>query len=250
MSESQGSGDAPRRRRLPGGRWAHLAGAALIVALGAGCFALGWTLRPPPGQPSAVAYGGLRVVAINAHLASAEPGYVYLAGDSYMELFAPEPLPCGREVVNGGVGGAKAGDYLRFLDRIHMPKAPSSILLSIGLNNLLKKSNPGGEAALASFRSAADALVARLASTGARIVIVAIPPLPEASVKFFDAASIETYTQVLRDICTARGCSVRDVFAQARDGAFWRAKPGLPSDGLHLANLRHYYRSLHAELCR
>ena len=252
MSVTDASDDsaAPRRWRLPDGWPARLAIALFAFAIGAGSFALGWALRPSP-RISAVAYGGERVFAINAHLANAAPGYVYLAGDSYMELFAPEPLPCGREMVNGGVGGAKAGDYLRFLELIRMPAAPSAILLSIGLNNLLKKSNPGGEAALATFRTSADALVARLASTGASIVVVAIPPLPDATAKYFDAPSIGTYTQVLRDVCATRGCTVRDVFAEARDGAaFWRAKPGVPSDGLHLSNLRGYYRGVYAELCR
>lgn len=234
----------------PRRRWARLAVVLLAFALSAGAFSLGWGLRPPPSQPSAVAYGNLRVFAINAHLANVTPGYVYLAGDSYMELFAPEALPCGREVVNGGVGGSKSGEYLRFLDMITLQPPPAAVLLSVGLNSLLKKSDPGAASAIAAFRESSDALIRRLGEGGAKVVVVAIPPLPEEVARKFDTASLETYSDVLRDICTARGCTVVDVFKEARDGVFWRAKPGLAPDGLHLANLRRYYRGAYGELCR
>lgn len=237
---------------IPGRRRGTMAFVVALVAfaLGAGAFALGWALRPPPSQPSAVAYGNLRVFAINAHLANVKPGYVYLAGDSYMELFAPETLPCGREVVNGGVGGSKSGEYLRFLDRITLQPPPAAVLLSVGLNNLLAKSKPSSESAIAAFRESSDALVRRLGEGGAKVTIVAIPPLPEAIAYKFDTAGLETYTQILRDVCAKRGCTVVDVFADARDGVFWRAKPGLAPDGLHLGNLRGYYRAAYGELCR
>lgn len=230
-------------------KWARIAVVLLAFAAGAGAFGLGWALRPP-SQPSAVAYGNLRVFAINAHLANVAPGYVYLAGDSYMELYAPEPLPCGREIVNGGVGGSKSGEYLRFLDRIALQPPPAAVLLSIGLNSLLKKSDPSSPANIAAFRGSSDALIRRLGEGGAKIVVTAIPPLPERVEKKFDTEGLETYTQVLRDICKARGCTVMDVFKDARDGVFWRAKPDLSPDGLHLANLRQYYRTAYAELCR
>jgi lysophospholipase L1-like esterase len=228
--------------------WTRVALVLLAFAIGAGSFVLGWALREPP-RLSAVSYGGERIFAINAHLATAPPGYVYLAGDSYMELYRPEALPCGREIVNGGVGGAKAGEYLRFLDLIRLQPPPAAILLSVGLNNLLKKSNPSGSAALAAFRDAADALIRRLGEGGAKVVVVAIPPVAKDTAKFFDVEAIETYTNALRGICAKRGCQVRDVFAEARDGVFWRAKPGLAPDGIHLADLRRYYRKVYDELC-
>lgn len=241
----------PRRRRiLPEDRRTLALVVLVAFLLGAGSFALGWALRPTLPRLNAVLYGGERVFAINAHLSQVPKDYVYLAGDSYMELFPPETLPCGREVVNGGVGGAKAQDYLRFLDRIRLEPPPAAILLSVGLNNLLKKSNPGGPGALSAFRDASDRLVARLRETGARVVVIAIPPVPIETAKFFDVDSIGTYTQVLRDICTKRGCTVQDVFSGARDGTVWRAKPGLSADGLHLSNLRGYYRAAYGELCR
>lgn len=242
---SEGGLGAARSRR----RWVGLAIGAAAFALGAGSFALGWALRPAQ-RLSAVTYGTERVFAINAHLAHVSPGYVYLAGDSYMELYAPEPLPCGREIVNGGVGGAKAGDYLRFLDLIRLQPPPSAVLLSVGLNNLVKKSNPGGPASLAAFRTASDSLIRRLGEGGAKVVVVAIPPVPQEIAKHFEVESIEPYTQALREICAARGCTVLDVFADARDGVFWKAKPGLAADGLHLSDLRRYYRRAYDDLCR
>lgn len=244
--DKEREGKAERRQAGRRGRIALALGA---FALGAAGFGLGWALRPAP-HISAVVYGNERLFAINAHLADAPPGYVFLAGDSYMELYSPEPLPCGREIVNGGVGGAKAGDYLRFLDSIRFRSPPSAVLLSVGLNNLLKKSNPGGPASLAAFRASAEALIRRLGETGARVVVVAVPPVPLQTAKYFDVDSIETYTQVLRDICAAQGCTVKDVFAEARDGALWQAKAGLSADGLHLSNLRRYYRGAYEELCR
>lgn len=231
------------------GRSFRAALALTAITFVAGAFALGWFLRPAP-RISAIQYGGERVFAINAHLASVKQPYVYLAGDSYMELYAPEPLPCGRDVVNGGVGGSKAGDYLRFLDLIQMPNPPATILLSVGLNNLLKKKNPGGASSLNAFKADSDALIARLGANGAKITVIAIPPVPQPSAKFFDTASIKTYTKVLADICQARGCAVREVFGSARDGEYWRAKPGAAADGLHLSNLRQYYREVYQDLCR
>lgn len=234
----------------PRGKWVRLAIGLGAFAVGAGAFALGWALRPPPVQPSAVAYGNMRVFTINAHLATVKPGYVYLAGDSYMELYAPEALPCDREVVNGGVGGAKSGEYLRFLDRITLQPRPAAVFLSIGLNNLLKKSNPTSPSAVAAFRESSDALIRRLGEGGAKVVVIAVPPVPEGVARKFDTAGLEIYNQVLLDICAARGCTVRDVFAEARDGVFWLAKPGTSVDGLHLAHLRRYYQAAYADLCR
>jgi lysophospholipase L1-like esterase len=243
---------------MPAARWRKFLprsrrGIGVLVAataFAAAAFGLGWFLRPPPSQPSAVAYGMLRLTAIAAHLGSVKPPYVLLAGDSYMELYTPEPLPCGREIVNAGVGGAKAGDIPRFLDHLPLDPPPSAVLLSIGLNNLLKKLRPSEIATRDAFRDAATTLVRRLGTGGAKVVVIAIPPVPEATAKHFDLPMLEAYDGILRQICQQQGCRHVDVFADARDGEYWRAKPGLAKDGLHLADLRRYYRRAYPDLCR
>ncbi|TDR89667.1 SGNH/GDSL hydrolase family protein [Enterovirga rhinocerotis] len=225
---------------------------AALAAIGllAGGFGLGWALRPAEA-PNAANYGHSRAHPIQAQLAQARAPYVLLAGDSYMELFLPEPLPCGRDVVNAGVSGAKASETLRLLDELRLEPRPAAVLLSVGLNHLLAKGKPDRPDAVQAFRADVETLVGRLGAGGTRVTVLAVPPIPAGGGTVFDAPSIARYTDVLREICTARGCTVLDPFAEAREpGAFWRAKPGIATDNLHLSDLRHYYRPLYAELCR
>lgn len=237
----EASGGHPRRRAL-------LALAAL--ALAASAFGLGWALRPPE-DPNAASYGRSRTGVVRAHLDQVHAPYVLLAGDSYMELFLPERLPCGRDVVDAGVSGAKAGETLLLLGKLRLEPRPAAALLSVGLNHLLAKGKPGRPDAVEAFRHDVEALIARLAGGGTHLVVIAIPPLPATGGAIFDTPSIARYGDILRAACARSGCTFVDPFAAARDpDASWRARPGVPTDNLHLTNLRQYYRPLYAELCR
>ncbi len=219
-----------------------------LVFVGAS-FGLGWALRPAE-SPNAANYGHSRAHPIQAHLEQVRAPYVLLAGDSYMELFLPEALPCGREIVNAGVSGAKTSDTLKLLDTLRLEQKPAAVLLSVGLNHLLAKNKPQNPTAIEHFRRDAETLIDRLGAGGTRLVVVAVPPIPDQGSSLFDAPSIALYTQVLRETCPRRGCTFVDPFASARDGdTFWRVKPGVGTDNLHLTNLRQYYRPLYPDLC-
>ncbi len=247
-SDPKGDVDAtPSAARALRRRVAAIAAAAALF--GGAAFALGWVLKPPT-RLTAAAYGGERVHVINAHIRQAAPGYGFLAGDSFVEHYAAEPLPCGRELVNGGVNGAKVADYLHLLDAVQFERTPSVVLLSTGLNDLQIKYDPTGEAALGRFRANATRLIDRLVVGGASVVVAAIPPIQESVAKYFDTRSFALYSDALQAICRDRGCTFVDPFAAVRDGPFWRGKPGSSRDGLHLANLREAYRSIYGVLCR
>lgn len=233
-------------------RWSRSWPARLAVGAilaGAAGFGAGWGLKPAP-RLNAVAYGGERAHVINAHLRQAGERYAFLAGDSFVEHYAPETLPCGRDVVNGGVNGAKVTDYLRILDDLRFERRPAVALLSTGINDLQAKYQPTGPAALGRFRDNAEALVARLGAGGTQVVVSAVPPISEGVARYFDTASFGLYSDALRDICTRRGCRYVDPFTAMRDGAFWRATPGTSRDGLHLTELRAAFRTVYGELCR
>lgn len=232
----------PRARR----RAVALAGAGLAAALG---FGTGWGLKPAP-RLNAVAYGGERAYVINAHLRQVSAPYAFLAGDSFVEHYPPETLPCGRDVVNGGVNGAKVTDYLRILDEIRFERRPAVALLSTGINDLQSKYEPTGAAARARFRANAEALVDRLGAGGTAVVVSAVPPISEGVARYFDTASFGLYSDALRDVCARRGCRYVDPFAAAREGPFWRARPGTSRDGLHLTELRAAFRTVYGDLCR
>lgn len=237
---------------LPSVRWARSRPALLLAAgvlVAAAGFGAGWGLKPA-ARLNAVAYGSERSHVINAHVRQVSEGYAFLAGDSFVEHYAPETLPCGRDVVNGGVNGAKVTDYLRILDDLRFERRPAVALLSTGINDLQVKYQPTGTAALSRFRENAEALVARLGAGGTQVVVSAVPPVSESVARYFDTASFALYSDALRDLCGRRGCRYVDPFTAMRDGPFWRAKPGSSRDGLHLTELRTAFRTVYGELCR
>lgn len=225
-----------------------LAVAAASLVAGGACFAIAWAAKPAPSV-SAVAYGALRVPVINAHLREATAPYLYLAGDSYAELHPAERPPCGLHLVNGGISGIKTGEYARVTRPVVFATPPQVVLLTIGTNDLLAKHDPAGAAAAARFRTDAEALVARLAATGARIVVAALPPIPEQLGSVFEPAGFKLYSDILQAVCTRQGCRFVDPYGASRSEAFWKAKAGASRDGLHLGDLRAAYRSIADALC-
>lgn len=226
-----------------------LAAITVLAVAGAAAFAAGWFARPAPAG-NAVGYGALRVAVVNAHLREVRAPYAFFAGDSYVELAPLEPLSCGLDVVNGGLSGLKTADYLAAWRKVRFERPPAAILLAIGTNDLLLKHAPSGRSALARFRADAEALVAALAATGARLVVAAVPPIPAALRPVFDPAGFELYSDVLRDACGRHDCRFVDPYAAARGAEFWRGREGTSPDGLHLGNLRAAYATVAGALCR
>ncbi|MDB5591312.1 SGNH/GDSL hydrolase family protein [Enterovirga sp.] len=224
-----------------------LVGAASF-ALAAGAFAAGWAANP--GAPAnALGFGAFRVGIINAHLREVSSPYAFLAGDSYIELHPAERPPCELDVVNGGLSGYKTADYLAALDKIRFETPPAAILLAIGTNDLLRKHEPSRPEALARLRADAEALVGRLAATGARLVVAAVPPIPAALETVFDPPAFKLLSDVLRDACARHACRFVDPYAAARSEVFWRGREGTSRDGLHVSGLRAAYRSVAPALC-
>ncbi|WP_375461713.1 SGNH/GDSL hydrolase family protein [uncultured Enterovirga sp.] len=232
----------PRRRR-----WLAAAG---CLAFASASFAIGWLARPAPSI-SAVSYGGARATLINAHLGEATAPYGFVAGDSYAELYPAERPPCELNLVNGGVTGMKAAEYLKLASSFRFETPPAVVFLAIGTNDLLRKHDPAGDAAFGRFRANAEALVAQFAAAGARVIVAAVPPIPEALGTIFEPAAFKLYSDGLAEICARRGCSFVDPYAASRSPtAYWKGKEGSSRDGRHLSNLRAAYRIVADEFCR
>lgn len=230
-----------------GRRWS----AALVVAaLCAASFGLGWVVEPAE-RLTANTYGGERLHVINAHLRQVAAPYVFLVGDSLAEHALPERLPCGREIVNGGVSGQKIADTLQIVPRLAFPARPAVALVSSGLNDLLGKHDPMSAASTKRYVGDLEQLVTSLSQGGTtKVLVTAVPPVYEDLSRYFDRAAFRAYSDSAKALCGRIGCTFVDPFAAYRTEAFWIAKPGSSNDGLHLADLRGAYRSIAAELCR
>lgn len=232
----------PGPKRRPAVRAGAIAGLCVVAA------ALGWWARPMPVP--APGHAELRLGLLDAYLGQVGAPYVFLAGDSFVELYQPEPLPCGREVVNGGIGGLKVADYLRFGRKLHFATRPAVVLLSIGINDLFAKHGPGRPGALDRFRASAEALIGDLQAGGAALLVAAIPPVSDGMARAFDTTAFEPYSEALRSACGRPGCSFVDPYGAFRAGPFWRALPGSSRDGLHLTDLRAAFGTLREAFCR
>lgn len=222
--------------------------ATALAGFCAAAASLGWWARPVPAP--APGHAELRLGLLDAYLAQVGAPYVFLAGDSFVELYQPEPLPCGREVVNGGIGGLKVADYLRFGRKLHFATQPAVVLLSIGINDLFAKHGPARPGALDRFRASAEALIRDLQAGGAALLVAAIPPVSDGMERAFDTSAFEPYSEALRSACVRLGCTFVDPYAAFRAGPFWRALPGSSRDGLHLTDLRGAFGTLREALCR
>lgn len=223
------------------------AGAVLIAA---GAFALGSWWRPFPAVPVVLSHAELRSALINGYLRQVRAPYVFLAGDSFLELYQPEPLPCGREVVNGGIGGFKIADTLKLVRGLSFANRPAVVLLSVGFNDLFRKPDAADAQHLEQFRRDAESLIALLGAGGAKVLVAEIPPVDESMAPAFATAGFEAYSDAYRELCGRLGCTMVDPYAAYRSDAFWKAKPGASPDRIHIGDLRGAFRSLQADLCR
>ena len=131
-------------------------------------------------------------------------------------------LPC--TVINAGVGGNRAADLLKRIERDVLSQRPAAVLVFIGGNDYLD-GTPRGQLA-----AALDAIVARIVGTGARVVLVEVP----------SGIIWNPYAGVIRDVANKYGAVLVpeswlrwwfSIELVARD----RLAEPLTLDGIHLS---------------
>ena len=221
-----------------------LAGLALLGVGGL----IGWRLHKP--APDARAYAAMRLIAVQVALDEAPPDYVFLAGDSQVELQPGDQRPCGLPLVNGGVSGATVAAYADHLAGLRFRVRPRAAALTIGTNDILAKNDPRGPGAAARFEAAAERIVRGLQVVSGRVVVTALPPVGRGIANLVDAGAVGDYSLRLRDLCGRLGCAFADPFRDLRDGDGGYAKDDALRDGLHLGAFRPALRALGSVLCQ
>jgi hypothetical protein len=187
--------------------------AALLICSGAAF----WIGAEQPRELTSESYADQRLPLINSQLNEAKPGFIFLAGDSHSELLNTTYRLCGRELVNGGVSGAKAELYRDFVGRLAFKAAPDVVVYSIGTNNLLRKKDPLTPVPQVHFRDDAFLTVATFRKKATRVIVLAVPPISTDLKDKFEIAAVSAYSQALRSACERAGCEVIDPYDFARE---------------------------------
>ena len=238
----QQAGMSRRRLRIP------------VLAFGAVCLtglggAVGSAVASRQGVSKLRSYAGERARVVASQSGSLADGYVMLAGDSHAELALPDPPSCGRRVLNAGVSGAKADDYLAFLDALTLKSRPAVVVVTLGTNHLLRKRNPSAREARDRFEADLSEVVTRLSRLADRVVLAAVPPL-SATASGFDGASVGELTRRQAAICARLGCETVDPYLSYRGEDFGIARPDATTDGVHLTEYATAYRAIDRQICR
>jgi lysophospholipase L1-like esterase len=227
-----------------------LLGMLLLTLWLAGRLSFAPATSPSWPLQTAYEYGLARVLVMNAQIREGRPGYVFLAGDSHAELFGAR-LPCDRDLINGGVSGAKIDVYRRVADRLEFVVPPGVIFLVIGTNDLFRKHHPLKPESLLEFEDDAEVLVRRLASSTSRLIVTAIPPIGEGGGALFETGAVQLYSERLAAVCGRLGCEYVDAFAGLRSAKFGVAKPGMTLSHVptHLQSYVDAYKGIAPRLC-
>lgn len=208
--------------------------------------AIGWAAKPAKSPMDLLARQRVRV--INAQLADAQAGYVFLAGDSHMELANPAMGLCHREVVNGGISGARSGFYADRLRELNFVTSPAAAVVTIGTNDLFRKQHPGASESMLRFEADVRRIVAGLKRSTPAVFVTAIPPLGREVTATFDERVAPAYSDRLRALCLEEGCRFIDPFVTMRtEGEV--ARPGILRDGVHFASYRTVFQALEPLIC-
>ncbi|WP_342148743.1 SGNH/GDSL hydrolase family protein [Methylorubrum sp. SB2] len=233
---------SPTRARI----LAVTSGAVLLAGLGG---AIGHAVASRAGGSKLRAYAEGRAGVVAAQSGSLADGFVMLAGDSHAELALPEPFSCGRRVLNAGVSGAKAEDYLAFLDALHLKHRPAVVVVTLGTNHLLRKRNPSTRETGDRYEADLAAIVTRLSGMADRVVLAAVPPLA-ATADGFDSAGVAELTKRQAAVCARLGCETADPYRSYRGEDFGIARPETTTDGVHLTEYATAYRAIDGPICR
>lgn len=214
---------------------------AALLACGGAAF---WMGTRQPRELTSEAYADQRLPLINSQLSEAKPGFIFLAGDSHAELLNTTYRLCGKELVNGGVSGAKAELYRDLVGRLAFKAAPGAVVLSIGTNNLLRKKKPLADAPTREFEENVARTVAGFRKKTSRVIVLAVPPIGMELKDKFEIGAVNAYSQALRKACERAGCEVVDPYDFAREGDGNTARAQATRDGIHLSS----YRAVHVRM--
>jgi lysophospholipase L1-like esterase len=214
--------------------------AALLVCTGAAF----WIGTEQPRELTSETYADQRLPLINSQLYEAMPGFIFLAGDSHSELLNTTYRLCGKELVNGGVSGAKAELYRDIVGRLAFKGAPDAIVFSIGTNNLLRKKKPLSDAPTREFEDNVAHTVAAFRKKASRVIVLAVPPISTELKDKFEIGAVKAYSQALQKACERAGCEVIDPYDFAREADGNTARAQATRDGIHLSS----YRDVHARM--
>jgi len=139
-------------------------------------------------------------------------------------LFAVTALPAGdearREIVNAGVSGNNTADLLVRLEQDVLRQRPGVVVLLVGTNDVLNSRNARS---LDEYREGLQAITARIARSGSRLLLVTIPPahgpylIRRHSSAFYGPGGpsqlILAANGVIRRVAAENGLPVVDFFA-------------------------------------
>lgn len=174
-----------------------------------------------------------RLPEIRAALATARPGFVFLAGNSHAEIVGTA-LARRMPVVNGGIGGTSARGYAAQIDALPFDSRAGVAVLFVGTNDILRRADPTAESVRSGFEAAAARIVDWLRARADRVLVAAVPPLGPEAAAIRDPAAVAVYTAALRSLCERHGCRFFDPFADLRDGEPGLTTQAAPPDGVHL----------------
>lgn len=200
--------------------------------------------------PNAGDHADVRLPQINAALSAAQPGFLFLTGDSHAELMGGEPL-CGLPVVNGGSHGANTRLYAQLLGDFEFKALPSTVVLIVGTNDIFIKNQPMEPRNLADNVKRIDTIAKTLSKISPRLVMTTLPPIPPETTQILDTAALEALSQAQKRICEQLpACRFVDPYKDMREGAnFSLARAGATSDGLHIADYGKVRRVLEEAVC-
>lgn len=221
---------------------------AVFLALGNGL--IGYCIGAREHTSHIEAYAKARAQIASYQSGNLADGYVLLAGDSHVELAQPDSPSCGRKLLNAGVSGAKADDYLIFLDALSLSGRPSVAVVTLGTNHLFRKRDPSSREALERYEADLSTVVTRLSRLADRIVVAAVPPLAASQDATFDHDGVLALTKRQAALCARLGCETADPYASYRGEDFGIARSDATRDGLHLAEYATAYRAIDRQMCR
>lgn len=228
-------------------RFANLAiGATLLIGVtGFVAYDVGSSVRSRAVRD----YGARRAQVVAYASGNLKDGYVMLAGDSHAELARPDPPSCGRPILNAGISGAKADDYVAFLDGLTLKHRPSVVIVTLGTNHLTRKHNTVGRAVADRYEASLGGVVERLSRLADRVVVAAVPPAGPSLGRRLDHAGVEALTLRQARVCARLGCTTVDPYAAYRGAEFGATRPGATEDGLHLNEYATAYRAIDRMIC-
>ncbi|MBB4041452.1 lysophospholipase L1-like esterase [Microvirga flocculans] len=194
-------------------------------------------------------YAERRLQTINTQLDEARKGFIFMAGDSHAELMNAAYRLCGREVVNGGVSGARAELYEDVARRLEFAAHPEIVVLTIGTGDVSHSKDPLSPRTMSAFERSVARTVALFGKVAKRVVVTALPPIGPSLGESFEIPAVAAYSERLRALCAKEGCEFVDPFMTFREEDGATAQPGATRDGLHMSSYRVVQTRLAALIC-